>query len=276
MTPSSEVLSGIDEAPSRRGVLQAAGLGAAALGLTGSASAQEQARGRTFVLVHGAYSGGWTWRRVADLLAAKGHKVYTPTPTGLGDRCHLMSGLITLDTHVADIVNLIKWEGLENIVLVGHSYGGWPVSAVPEHVGGAIGSIVFLDAFFPENGQKGLDLNSERSRKDVLAAIEKGEVSRPPAPSESSTMSERDRAWMAAKATPQPTGVGLTPIRLTGARERVVKKGYVRTTYANANFDAAYNKLQADPSWRVFRIPSGHSLQVEMPERTAEILLEMA
>ena len=173
MTTSSEVPSSSDKAPSRRGVLQA-GWGAAALGLTAPASAQEQSRGRTFVLVHGAYSGGWTWRRVADLLAAKGHKVYTPTLTGLGDRCHLMSGLITLDTHVADIVNLIKWEGLENIVLVGHSYGGWPVSAVPEHVGGAIGSIVFLDAFFPENGQRGLDLNSERSRKDVLAASRKG------------------------------------------------------------------------------------------------------
>jgi pimeloyl-ACP methyl ester carboxylesterase len=268
----------IDKLLPRRGVLKAAGLGAAVLSGASArtASAQAPTDGRTFVLVHGAYSGGWVWRRVADLLTAKGHKVYTPTLTGLGDRCHLMSGQITLDTHVADIVNLIKWEGLQNIVLVAHSYGGWPVSAVPEHVPGAIGSIVFLDAFFPESGQRGLDLNSERSRKDVLAALEKGEVSRPPAPSESSSMSEKDRAWMVSKSTPQPIGVGLTPIRLTGARGRVAKKAYVRTAYPNANFDAAHDKLQGDPSWRVFRVSSGHSLQVEMPERTVEILLEMA
>jgi pimeloyl-ACP methyl ester carboxylesterase len=265
-----------DQFLSRRAVVTAAGLGAIALGGTGLGTASAQTNGRTFVLVHGAYSGGWVWRRVADLLTAKGHKVYTPTLTGLGDRCHLMSGQITLDTHVADIVNLIKWEGLEDIVLVAHSYGGWPVSAVPEHVPGAIASIVFLDAFFPENGQKGLDLNSERSRKDVLAAVEKGEVSRSPAPSESSTMSEKDRAWMVSKATPQPIGVGLTPIRLTGARERIAKKAYVRTAYANSTFDAAYAKLGADASWRMFRVASGHSLQVEIPERTAEILLEMA
>lgn len=87
---------------------------------------------KTFVLVHGAWHGGWCWRRVADLLGAKGHKVYTPTLTGLGERFHLLSGMITLDTHITDIANAFEWESLQDVVLVGHSYGGFVISGVAE------------------------------------------------------------------------------------------------------------------------------------------------
>jgi pimeloyl-ACP methyl ester carboxylesterase len=94
----------------------------------------------TFVLVHGAWHGGWCWRRVADLLAAKGHRVFTPTLTGLGERSHLMSKDITLTTHVTDVVNVFKWEGLtRDVVLCGHSYGGFVVSGVAEQMASAIG-----------------------------------------------------------------------------------------------------------------------------------------
>jgi pimeloyl-ACP methyl ester carboxylesterase len=266
-----------DTAATRRAVLgsMAAGAGVAALATTG----QAQTAARTYVLVHGAYGGGWIWRRVADMLAAKGHKVFTPTLSGLGERSHLMSGLVTLDTHITDVVNVIKWENLENIVLVGHSYGGWVVSGVPEQVLPTIGSIVFLDAFMPENGQKGLDLNSPRSREAVLAAVARGEVSRPPdsAGVASPTMSEKDRAWLNSKATAQPIGVSLYPITLTGARNKVAKKTYVRARgYANPNFDAHYAALKSDPSWRLYEVPCGHSVMVEMPERLTEILLESA
>src|ERR1700722_11535272 len=87
---------------------------------------------KTCVLVHGAWHGGWCWRRVADLLEARGHRVFTPTLTGLGERSHLMSADINLDTHIADVVNVLKWEGLNDVVLVAHSYGGWPVSGAIE------------------------------------------------------------------------------------------------------------------------------------------------
>src|SRR5689334_11699378 len=122
---------------------------------------------KTFVLVHGSSAGGWCYRQVADLLEAQGHKVYAPTLTGLGERSHLMSGLITLNTHITDVVNVIKWEGLDNIVLAGHSYGGWIVSGLAEQVEGKLASIVFLDAFMPENGQRVLDTNSPRSRAEI-------------------------------------------------------------------------------------------------------------
>jgi pimeloyl-ACP methyl ester carboxylesterase len=265
--------------PTRRGAIISAGaLGAgAALAATHAsiAAAQGEAN-KTFVLVHGAYGGGYVWKHVAAALRAKGHVAYTPTLTGLGDRSHLMSKDVRLETHIMDVVNLIKWEDLRNITLVAHSYGGWPVSAVPEHVGEAIGSIVFLDAFMPNDGQKGLDLNSPQSREAVLDAIKRGEVSRPPMPSESSGMSEADRKWLRAKATPQPIGVSLDSIKLTGARDRIARKAYIRARgFANPNFDASYDSCKA-AGWTMFDVPSGHNVQVEMPDRLAEILLTVA
>jgi pimeloyl-ACP methyl ester carboxylesterase len=259
---------------SRRAVV--AGLTVAAAG-AGAPAALAQSAPRTFVLVHGAWHGGWCWRRVSDLLERRGHKVFAPTLTGLGERSHLLSGSIDLDTHIADIVNLIKWEDLSDICLVAHSYGGWPGSAVPERIGEAIGSIVFLDAFMPEDGMKGLDLNSPQSKKDVLAAVEKGEVSRPPRGGEPSpTMTPEDRAWLASKATAQPIGVSLDPIKLTGARDRVPKRAFIRARgYPNPNFDDAYNACKAK-GYSVFDVPCGHSVQVEMPDRLTEILLQVS
>src|SRR6201994_5204839 len=104
-----------------------AGAGAATLAL-GVDAAKAQGQSRTFVLVHGAWHGGWCWRRVADLLEAKGHKVYAPSLTGNGDRSHLLSKDVILDTHITDIVNLFKYEDLKDVCLVAHSYGGWPSS----------------------------------------------------------------------------------------------------------------------------------------------------
>ena len=103
----------------------------------------------TFLLVHGAWHGGWCWQRVATALYAKGHKVYAPSLTGLADRSHLLSNSINLDTHIADIVNLFKWEDLRNAVLVAHSYGGWPVSGAIEQLLDRVSSIVYVDAFMP-------------------------------------------------------------------------------------------------------------------------------
>ena len=144
------------------------------------AMARPAPRSSTFVLVHGSSQGGWCWRRVSDRLERRGHKVFTPTLTGLGERSHLMSPNVDLEMHITDIVNVIKWETLENIVLVGHSYGGWVLSGVAEQMLAAISSIVFLDAFVPDNGQKGLDLNSGRCRAEIARALERGDVSRPP------------------------------------------------------------------------------------------------
>ena len=106
-----------------------------------------------FVLVHGAWHGGWCWRRVADRLERLGHKVYAPSLTGLGDRSHLITGRVNVSTHITDIVNILRFEDLTDIVLVGHSYAGFVISGVAERELPKIRSIVFLDAYVPQNGQ---------------------------------------------------------------------------------------------------------------------------
>jgi alpha-beta hydrolase superfamily lysophospholipase len=211
------------------------------------------------------------------MLQARGHKVYTPTLTGLADRSHLMSAAINLDTHIADVVNLIKWEGLEDVCLLGHSSGGVIVSGAIEHVLPQVSSIVFLDAFMPENGQKGLDWNSPHARAAIEAAVKAGEVSRPPVKSALYNANEQDRAWLDAKATPQPIGTALQPMTLTGARDRVARKTYIRATgYPHPIFDRNYARTKADPSWRTYEVPCGHVVQTDMPERLVEILEEVA
>ena len=126
---------------------------------------------KTFVLVHGAWLGGWCWDRVADRLRAKGHRVYAPTLTGVADRSHLLAPDISLATQVTDIVNLIKWHDLSDVVLVGHSYGGFVVSGVAEQMEQAITSIVFLDAFVPDDGQCLVDLTVPESGARIRSVL---------------------------------------------------------------------------------------------------------
>src|SRR5512136_3051948 len=111
----------------------------------------------TFVLVHGAWHGGWCYKRVAERLRAKGHVVYTPTNTGLGERSHLYHRDINLDTHITDILNVIKWEELDDFVLVGHSYGGMIITGVADRIPEKVRRLVYLDAFVPEDGKCQMD-----------------------------------------------------------------------------------------------------------------------
>src|SRR5712672_1898240 len=106
-----------------------------------------------YVLIHGAWHGSWCWARVRRLLAAGAHRVFTPTLTGVGERSHLLSRHVNLDTHIGDVVNLIRWEELSDVVLCGHSYGGCVVSGVADRVPNRIGALVYLDAFLLEDGE---------------------------------------------------------------------------------------------------------------------------
>ena len=130
----------------------------------------------TFVLVHGAWHGAWCWRRVTRLLTAHGHEVFAPTLTGVGERAHLLTPSVDLRTHITDVVNLMKWERLGDVVLVGHSYGGMVATGVAEEMQSAIGAIVFLDAFYPDNGQSLTDQAVKVSRDAIEAAARNGET----------------------------------------------------------------------------------------------------
>jgi len=231
----------------------------------------------TFVLVHGAWHGGWCWRRVSDLLERQGHKVFTPTLTGLGERSHLLRAGINVSTHVTDVANVLKWEGLSNLVLCGHSYGGLVVSGVAEQMSSAIGSIVFLDAFVPENSDSMAALTSGAVRDNLKIAAERGDLGVPARSAAAFLVKDKDQAWVDAMCVPQPIGTMTEKITLTGARERIGKKAYIRASaYPNPGFDTAYARVKADTSWRTYEVPCGHDVMVDMPERLTEILVEVA
>ena len=112
----------------------------------------------TYLLVHGAWHGGWCWRRVTDILRAEGHTVFTPTLTGLGERAHLARPEIDLETHISDVLGVLDAEELDDVILCGHSYGGMVITGVADRLPGRIKALVYLDAFVPEHGESVIDL----------------------------------------------------------------------------------------------------------------------
>jgi pimeloyl-ACP methyl ester carboxylesterase len=154
----------------------------------------------TFVLVHGAWHGGWCYKRVARLLRQAGHEVYTPTLTGLGERAHLMSRTIDLGTHVQDIVGVIHCEELSDVVLCGHSYGGMVIAGVAEQIAAKIRSLVYLDAFVPENGKSLFDyLPAEQSARMRTDAAQNGEGYKvTPIPATAFAVNAKDTVWVDA------------------------------------------------------------------------------
>jgi pimeloyl-ACP methyl ester carboxylesterase len=231
----------------------------------------------TFVLVHGAWHGGWCWQRVADRLRGGGHEVFTPTLTGLGERAHLLRAGIDLKTHITDVVNVMKWEELTDVVLCGHSYGGFIISGVAEAMAPAIRSIVFLDAFVPKNGDAIRDLTGPAVQEAIDGALQRGDLAIPPRSAEAFGVNPADRAWVDRLCVGQPIGCFTDKIALTGARDRIAKKSYIRAAaYANPGFDRALAAIKSDPSWRTYAVNCGHDVMVDDPARLTEILLEAA
>jgi pimeloyl-ACP methyl ester carboxylesterase len=231
----------------------------------------------TFVLVHGAWHGGWCWGRVAARLRGGGHAVFTPTLTGLGERSHLLRAGIGLTTHIEDVVNLMKWEELTDLVLCGHSYGGFVVAGVAEQMASAVRSLVFLDAFVPRNGEAVEDLTGAAVLDAIRATRQAGDIAIPPRPAAAFGVNEADRAWVDRLCVAQPLATFTDKIALAGAYRRIARKTYVRAkAYASPAFDRAHGALQSDPSWRTYEVPSGHDVMVDLPERLTEILLEVA
>ncbi len=230
----------------------------------------------TFVLVHGGWHGGWCWNRVSKLLSARQHTVFAPTLTGLGERSHLLSPEIDLETHVLDVVNVMKWQELRDVVLVGHSYGGMVISGVAERMEKSIASLVMLDAMVPVSGQSVNDLASLRVRDTLLKATSEGATSIPPVPAAFFNVNENDRAWVDALCTPHPVKSLQQKITLTGARDRIARKAYIRAeNYDSVSFDAALAEAR-NKGWQTFEIDAGHDAMIDAPAQLAEMLEGLA
>jgi pimeloyl-ACP methyl ester carboxylesterase len=230
----------------------------------------------TFVLVHGAWVGAWSWSRVAKSLRARQHEVFAPTLTGLGERSHLLNPEIDLETHILDVVNLMKWQELRDVVLVGQSYAGMVVSGVAERMEKSIASIVMLDAFFPADGQSLADLQPAPLREATTKAARDGATALPPLPAATLNVNEKDRAWFEAKATPHPIKCLLQPSKLSGARDRIAKRTYVRAVdYPSVTFDAGMSEARKK-EWRIMEIAGGHIVMLDAPAQLSEMLVQLA
>ena len=225
----------------------------------------------TFVLVHGAWHGGWCWSRVRRTLAAQGHEVFAPSLTGLGDRRHLLTPDVNLETHIEDIVGLITFEDLSDVVLCGHSYGGAVISGVADRIGERLKALVYLDALVIADRESVHNaMPSEYPEVQGQLAKEHGDGFKiPPAPASLFNVNEQDRAWVDALCTPHPLASFQQTLRLTGA-EPVADISYIYATGWGPSplLEAHHDRAKAR-GWPVVDFACGHDVMVDMPEELA-------
>ena len=213
----------------------------------------------TFVLVHGAWHGGWCYARVAALLRARGHTVLTPTLTGQGERAHLLSGAINLSTHVEDVLGVFRCERLNDVVLAGHSYGGMVITGVADRIAERIKALAYLDAFVPEDGQSLFDINIPANTQRFLdQAGRTGGLSVPAPPAVYFGVNAVDAPTVDELATPHPLGCFTEKLKLTGAYRSVKKHLYVHGTVLprESPFKRFYEQARATAGART-RWPAG-------------------
>jgi pimeloyl-ACP methyl ester carboxylesterase len=231
----------------------------------------------TFVCCHGAWGGGWSWKRVAAVLRAAGHEVFTPTYTGQGERSHLLAPHVDLETHIMDVRNVIKYERLEDFVLVGHSYGGMVVTGVADKEWRKISRLVYLDAFLPRAGQCLNDLTPpERAQQVLEIARTQGEGYKVPRPdgSISPTLAPEDRAWIESLSGPQPLKTLTQPVSGENNHLKVKDKVYVLCTQnKNTPFHKFAEWTRAQPDWTTIELATHHHLLQSMPQETADIIM---
>ncbi len=267
--------------PARRKLL--VGTGALALGALASgcttvrgAAAGGTARG-PMVLVHGAWHGGWCWKKLTPLLTAAGHRVYTPTLTGLGERAHLAGPQVNLETHTQDILALLEMEDLRDVMLVGHSYAGMVISGVAERARPRLRSIVYLDAFVPENGKSMIDYVLPERRPAMIKTGRETGFTAPIPLKVFGVTREEDLAWAGPRIGGQPFQTLAQPVRLARPAASGLPRAFIACTNpASGTFDQFANVIKKDPSWKFYDLPTGHDAMITAPQELARILQELA
>ena len=240
----------------------------------------------TFVLVQGACGGGWSWKKLAPLLRAAGHEVFTPTLTGLGERVHLGHPDVDLDTHVIDIVNVLAFEDLQDVILVGWSYGGMVITGVTDRVPERLAQLVYLDATVPEDGQELYDCwpDSEAWRaEDEARARAISEGWRHVYPDEAldvmgADLSAEDRAWFLEKRTGQPLKTLTQPLRLRDPAASTLPRTYIHCTIGidpDEPEPAFLERARTDSGWRYLPLSASHLAHISAPRETADVLLSL-
>jgi pimeloyl-ACP methyl ester carboxylesterase len=234
----------------------------------------------TFVLVHGAWGGAWIWRRVLSPLRAAGHEVHAVTLTGDGERAHLKRADISLQDHIDDVLGLIEAEELQDIVLVGHSYGGMVITGAADALlargTGSIRQLVYVDAMVPLPGEGwGAGHPPEIVQARTAAAQAHGNALPPPDPIDFG-LSDTDRAWLLRRQVPHPFGMYRVPLHFDGQRWASLPRCFVDCTQpAYPTLNAMRTRVRSQPGWRIVEIASGHCPMVSAPQALLDVLLSV-
>jgi pimeloyl-ACP methyl ester carboxylesterase len=231
-----------------------------------------------FVVAHGAWSAAWAWKKMRPLLRAAGHDIWTPTYTGLGERAHLASPEVDLNTHIQDVIGVLEMEDLRDIVLVGHSYGGMVATGVADRARDRIAQVIYLDAFVPRDGQSLLDLQPPdvRERMRGLARTAGDGWRLPPNPMPADTPAD-DVAWAAGRRLPHPLKTFESVLRLN---ENVPPPPrsyiYCRRIGPTDVFRQFLDRAQRESGWRHFEIDASHNPHITMPHELMALLQKIA
>ncbi|HXY91781.1 MAG TPA: alpha/beta hydrolase [Acidimicrobiia bacterium] len=234
-----------------------------------------------YVLVHGGGHGGWCYQRVARLLRAAGHEVYTPTLTGLGERSHLAGPDVDLDLQITDVVNVLHYEGLSDVILVGHSYGGMVITGAADRAAARVGKLVYLDAANPANGQSLVDVAPMMEATRAVGRVVDGvELVLWPGTDPMSgyygVTDPDDMAWMEDKLTPHPWKCFEQRLRLTNENALWAIPAYHIVCAATLATRDPELMDKARAEGRLWIIDTGHDLMISEPQQVAEALCEVA
>lgn len=237
-----------------------------------------------FLLVHGAWHGGWCWRDVTAALVRAGHRAHAVTLTGLGERAHLLRADIGLQTHIADVSNAIEAEELNDVVLVGHSYAGMVVTAVADRMPRRLSHLVYLDAVVPKPGESWSSTHSPATRQARLTAAQASPVFAFPPPDPSVFgLSGAQYAWVKRRQTPHPGHTYEASLEFDVRRVAGVPRTFISCTApALATIDAIRPRVQSAAFWdgawlpgsRFVEMPTGHDPMVSQPEELTRLLLQ--
>ena len=228
----------------------------------------------TFLLVHGAFHGGWCWQFVAEHLLREGFKVLTPSLSGMEFPKEVDPIHVNLDTHIADVCSIIKSQNLHDLILVGHSYGGMPITGAADKLPQRIRTLIYLDAMVPENGKSALDIRFPTSNP-FPSPDNSGLI--PSAKARVFNLSGQKEKWVECQLQPQPPGTVNQAIRLKGDWRQVSRKIYLRASrYEAPWFDRFALEKSSDPDWETYRYSWGHDMMITHPEKLAKVLISLS